>query len=115
MDLKATLREVESFCGVVTLREVVEKVCPKLALDREEADIITFLESSLCLIERDITSHEEKEKKKKRVTLEEFFASLQPLIGCMKLHINDFIEGRMDDFPSTHIQKKDVLSKERLP
>lgn len=111
MDLKATLSEVETFCGVLTLRELLAKICPSLILDREEQEIISFLETTLCLVDRDIVTHESK---KKRVTLEEFFKCIEPLIGTMKLHINDFIEGRMSDFPSTHIQKKDIASNLQL-
>jgi hypothetical protein len=108
MDLKTVLKEVESFCGVITLKELLEKVGLTNGLDREDQEITSFIENSLCLIEREITTHE---KKKRQVTLDDFVNCLEPLIGCKKVHINDFIQSRMEDFPSTHIQKKDIISR----
>lgn len=107
MDLKSVLQEVESFCGVLTLSELLDMVKLGGGIERETDSIKKFAQETLVLIDKEITNaHREKVV----VDLQEFIRLLEPLIGCKKVHINDFISSRYDYFPSNHIQKKDILS-----
>lgn len=108
MDLKSVLREVESFCGVMSLAELLESVKLGGGLEREGAEIKKFAQETLVLIDREILT---TKREKAVVDLKEFINELEPLIGCNKVHINDFISSRYEYFPSNHIQKKDIMSK----
>lgn len=102
------LSEVESFCQVVPLGHVLKGVKLAQGIDKEEPAIKTFCEETLVLIEREIIM---PNKEKKTVAFEDFMRVFESLLGCKKVHIGDFITDRYNDFPLSHIQRKDIVSK----
>ena len=107
MDLKETLGQVESFCRVLSLQDLLAHTGLALAIESADEDVRTFCKTTLVLIEREI---QVLQKEKRHVSFEEFLSCFDSLLGSKKLNINDFVAERYDSFPSNHIQRKDIMS-----
>jgi len=111
MDLLGVLSHVDSFCKVLTLRELLADLQQAASLEKEEQEIQDFCSTTMILIEKDITMIS---KEKKTVCYQEFLLQLGSLLGVAKVHINDFVSEKYDQFPTNHIQRKDISSRPPL-
>ena len=109
MDLRGVLSEVESFCQVLPLGQLLSKVKLAQGIETEEEAIRTFCADTLVLVETEITL---PSKEKKNVSFSEFMQAFESLLGSKKVHINDFVCDRYEDFPLNHIQRKDITNNE---
>ena len=103
MDLLGVLSHVDAFCKVLTLRDLLGDLHQAAGLEKEDRETQEFCSTTMVLIEKDITMIS---KEKKTVGYLEFVQQLGSLLGVAKVHINDFLSEKYDQFPTNHIQRK---------
>lgn len=107
MELRETFNNVEAFCQVLSLAELLEAAGISAAISEDSA-IPAFKENTLILIEKEI-SYPQKEKRE--INFQEFLQIFKGLLGVKRDTINGFISTNYENFPMTHIQRKDIQSK----
>ena len=111
MDLREALSQVESFCRVLTLKQLLEHVGLLGSVETADKEVQEFCETTLVLVEKEIKV---LQREKKQVSFEQFLAYFEPLLGSKKLNINDFLADRYEKFPASHIQRKDIVSRSEI-
>lgn len=107
MELRETFNNVEAFCQVMSLAELLEAAGVSGTASEDPA-IAAFKENTLILIEKEI-SYPQKEKRE--INFQEFLQVFKGLLGIKRDTINGFISTNYENFPMTHIQRKDIQSK----
>ena len=104
------LSQVDAFCKVMTLKELLDDVKIGVVVEKEDTEVQEFCRSTLVLVEKEVTT---AAREKATVDYAGFMKMFESLLGSKKLNINDFMSEKYEHFPSNHIQKKDIQSRVR--